>query len=177
MKKYQFTSKIVNESSSLGWNNRIFVPIEIAEKLIASASKKNAKRVICNIEKIVEYHCALTPDGNGNYYLMINKEHRKVIEKLQKTELEIELINDTSKYGIALPAEMETLLEQDDIGRQFFEKLTPGKQRSILHIVGKPKSEAIRIKKAITALDYLVSVQGKLDFKELNDAFKKANEL
>ena len=108
---------------------------------------------------------------------MINKEHRKAIEKLQKTELEIELINDTSKYGIALPAEMETLLEQDDIGRQFFEKLTPGKQRSILHIIGKPKSEAIRIKKAITALDYLVSVQGKLDFKELNDAFKKANEL
>ena len=68
---------------------------------------------------------------------------------------------------------MEELLAQDEHGSKVFHDLTPGRQRSLLHLVGKPKSEAIRIKKAITILEYLKSVNGVLDFKELNLAFKQ----
>jgi len=70
---------------------------------------------------------------------------------------------------------MEELLLQDEDGNKVFHRLTPGKQRSLLHIIAKPKSENIRIKKAVAILEYLKSVNGKLDFKELNLAIKNAN--
>ena len=88
----------------------------------------------------------------------------------------VQLQKDNSKYGIHLPEEMEELLLIDEEGSAFFHQLTPGKQRSLLHIIGKPKSSAIRLKKAVVVLDYLKTNNGKLDFKMLNMAFKAANQ-
>ena len=91
-------------------------------------------------------------------------------------EIDIELSKDKSKYGIAQPKEMEELLEQDEIGSIILHKLTPGRQRSLLHIAGIPKSENIRINRAVAILEYLKMVNGKLDFKELNLAIKNFNK-
>jgi len=56
-----------------------------------------------------------------------------------------------------------------------FHNLSAGKQRTLLHLIGKPKSEEIRINKAMVVNEYLKEVNGRLDFKELNQAFKDAN--
>ena len=72
-----------------------------------------------------------------------------------------------------MPEEMEVLLAQDEEADRYFHQLTPGKQRSLLHIIGKPKTEATRLKKAIVITEYLKTNRGKLDFKELNLAFKE----
>ena len=71
---------------------------------------------------------------------------------------------------------MEVLLEQDEEGSKLFHALTPGKQRSLLHVIGIPKSTDIRLRKAIITLNYLKSVNGKLDFKEYNQAQKDWNK-
>jgi len=75
-----------------------------------------------------------------------------------------------------LPDELKTAWELNPEGYAIFHTLTMGKQRSIVHIIGTPKSSEIRINKALTILEYLKTVNGNLDFKELNEAFKLANK-
>ena len=172
--KFDFKAKLIKKNSNLMWNHRIEVPLEICEKLYPPKYTE-AKRVKCTLNSKETIQNALTPNGKGNYYIILNKEIRKKLALEIGDEIEVEISKDESKYGIAFPKEMEELLLQDEDGNKVFHRLTPGKQRSLLHIIAKPKSENIRIKKAVAILEYLKSVNGKLDFKELNLAIKNAN--
>lgn len=161
----------VSQYESTLWSVYIPVPTDIAESFLASDSK----RVICTINRSLRIHCAILPMGNGTHFMLLNKENRKKLNLDIGDEINIILEPDTSKYGIALPEEMEELLLMDEEGSEVFHKLTVGKQRSLLFIVGKPKSSETRLKKAVVILDYLKMTGGKLDFKELNESFKQAN--
>ena len=162
-----FTAKLDLEKNSLGWDFTIAVPQEIATKFIDSD-----RRVICSINDIISWHCALMPDGSGGFFIMINKENRKKLNAADQTELFISLEKDTSKYGMAVPDFFEELCYQDPEADAFFHKLTPGKQRSLLHVIGKPKSEEKQLEKALIIFDYLKKSNGELDFKALNEEFK-----
>jgi len=165
-----FDSTIGKQESSL-WEIRIPVPGSIAQDFL----KANIKRVICTINNSLSFHCAIMPSGQNGFFIMINKENRKKLNLNIGDAIVIKLEKDTSKYGIHLPEEMEELLLMDEEGSAAFHQLTPGKQRSLLFIIGKPKNSDIRLKKAVVVLDYLKLAGGKLDFKELNEAFKQAN--
>jgi len=167
-----FTTHLEKKSSSLSWNFTIDVPLDIATQFI----DKDNRRVICTLNEAHKFHAALMPNGDGGYFIMINSEVRKKLKLDDDAALLVQLQKDNSKYGIHLPEEMEELLLIDEEGSAFFHQLTPGKQRSLLHIIGKPKSSAIRLKKAVVVLDYLKTNNGKLDFKMLNMAFKAANQ-
>ncbi len=167
----QFTTTLERKPSSLMWNYQILVPNNIAQKLINNKDR----RVICTLNDTHQFHCALMPNGQGGFFIMINSDIRKKLKLEQSAELVVKLKKDDSKYGIALPEEMEELLLIDEEGSHFFHQLTPGKQRSLLYIVGKPKSSDIRLKKAVVILEHLKTNNGKLDFKMLNEAFKERN--
>ena len=169
----EFTANLTRKPSSLSWNFQIEVPTDIANALI----KKDSRRVICTLNKKQEFHCALMPNGKGSFFIMINSEIRKKLKLGEDAKLQVKLVKDTSKYGIHLPEEMKELLLIDEEGSAFFHKLTPGKQRSLLHLIGKPKSSDIRLKKAVVVLEHLKTNNGKLDFKMLNEAFKERNRL
>jgi len=161
----------VSQYDSTLWSVYIPVPNDIAESFLAS----DAKRVVCTINKSLRIQCAILPMGNERYYMLLNKENRKKLNLEIGDQIDIIIEPDTSKYGIPLPEEMEELLLMDDEGSEVFHKLTPGKQRSLLFLVGKPKTSETRLKKAVVIIDYLKMTGGKLDFKELNEAFKQAN--
>jgi len=161
----------VSQYDSTLWSVYIPVPNDIAESFLQS----DAKRVVCTINKSLRIQCAILPMGNDSYYMLLNKENRKKLDLEIGDDIDIILEPDTSKYGIPLPEEMEELLLMDEEGSEVFHKLTPGKQRSLLFLVGKPKTSETRLKKAVVIIDYLKMTGGKLDFKELNEAFKQAN--
>lgn len=167
----EFITNLERKPSSLSWNFQIDVPLNIAIALI----EKDNRRVICSLNDKQEFHCALMPNGKGGFFIIINSDIRKKLKLEEDSELEVKLIKDTSKYGIHLPEEMEELLLIDEEGSTFFHKLTAGKQRSLLHIIGKPKSSDIRLKKAVIVLEHLKTNNGKLDFTMLNEAFKNSN--
>lgn len=54
-----------------------------------------------------------------------------------------------------MPEELEALLEQDELGKIRFDKLTKGKQRNMIYYVSQPKSEQVRIDRAITLIEKL----------------------
>ncbi|MBL4624584.1 MAG: DUF1905 domain-containing protein [Flavobacteriales bacterium] len=170
MKSYQFKAEVDLLDSAL-WQYYFEVPQVIADELIAN----NHKRVFCTINNEIEFQCALMPKGEGKYFININKERRKQLLASQFTELNIELKPDESEYGLPMPEELQELLYQDPDGDKIFQALTKGKQRTLLHLIGKPKNIETRLKKALIVVEYLKTVNGKLDFKELNQAFKNNN--
>ncbi len=144
------------------------VPQEIAQPFLESTGK----RVVCQLNGKDPFQCALMPDGKGGFFININKERRKSLRLEIGDEVEVVLEKDESKYGLPLPEELEALFEVDEEGRKFFHQLTAGKQRSLLHLIGKPKTSDTRLHKAIVVLDYLKSTRGRLDYKELHQALK-----
>jgi uncharacterized protein YdeI (YjbR/CyaY-like superfamily) len=72
-----------------------------------------------------------------------------------------------------MPEELEELLLQDPEGDMYFHELTPGKQRNLIYMVSKPKGVDTRIKKALVIVQHLKEVKGQLDFKMLNEAYKR----
>lgn len=165
---YTFETPLLkNEDSTLMWYFMIQIPADIADIL-----KKESKRVICTLNNSEPYHAALTPDGHGNDYVLVNKERRKKLGVVVGDSVLVSVKTDDSKYGMAVTESFTELCKQDPKGNQLFHALTPGKQRTLLHLMGKPKSEQKQLEKALVIFDYLKSVEGQLDFKELNIAFK-----
>lgn len=158
----------VGKLDSAVWNMHLTVPKTVSDHFINSSGT----RVICNIDGRHKFHAALMPKGNGQYFINVNKEIRKKLGLKEGDQVAIGLVADESKYGIWLAPEMEELLKQDVKGSTLFHDLTIGKQRSLLHIIGKPKSSDIRLRKGLMVLDYLKSSGGELDFKALNQFFK-----
>lgn len=167
----EFISEISKLDSAV-WNMHLPVPKEVSDHFLSTTGN----RVICNIDERWEMHAALMPKGSGIYFINVNKEVRKKLDLDEGDKIPITLEADTSKYGIHLPEEMEELLEQDREGNEVFHGLTIGKQRSLLHLIGTPKSSDTRLRKALMTLDYLKSVNGALDFKELNLFYKEQRD-
>ncbi|MCP3929925.1 MAG: DUF1905 domain-containing protein [Bacteroidetes bacterium] len=167
----QFTAILEKFDSNL-WGHHMVVPNDIAQSFL----NKGDRRVICTLNDTIEFQCALMPKGDGTYFININKELRKKLGIGIGSQVQVQLKKDDSKYGLPMPEELSELLKIDDEGNRFFHSLTPGKQRNLLHIIGSPKTSDTRLRKAIVVIDYLKSTSGKLNFKELNEAFKRENQ-
>ena len=163
---HRFKTKLALFKTHL-WDFHFLVPPEIASAL----SQKN-KRVVCTVNGSYTFQCALMPVGDGNYFINANKVLRKKLNLLEGDLVEIQLVKDESKYGLPMPAVFEELLLQDVEGEVLFHALTPGKQRDLLYIIGKPKNDDLKAHKGVVILNYLKLVNGKLDFKELIMALK-----
>ena len=159
---------ILEKLDSSVWSYCFEVPVEIAKRMIEG----DHKRVKCTLNSTIEIQAGLMPKGEGNYFITLNKEVRKKLKLDIGDKIEVQIVKDESKYGLPMPEEMFELLAIDDEADSYFHALTMGKQRSLLFLIGKPKNSDTRLKKALTVVDYLKSSKGKLDFKELNEAFK-----
>lgn len=149
------------------WHFHIPIPKSEVEPLL-----EGDRRVICDFDGQLKIHCALMHDGLGDFFINLNQEVRKKLKLEEGQELTVVLSKDTSKYGMEMPLEFEELLKQDDEGNKVFHDLTLGKQRTLIHIIAKPKSEHIRLNKALAILNYLKETGGVIDYKAMNQAIR-----
>lgn len=164
---YHFQSSIRQIQHSLAHNN-LPVPDEVAAQCIANRADK---RVICHIQGVPTFHCALLPDGKGHYYILLNKERKAIIQK--QDTIEVQLEPDHSKFGMSVPEEFEEVLQTDPEGAQYFLNLTAGKQRSLLHLIAKIKSVDLKIEKSLIIMAHLKKMKGTLEHKILRDDFRR----
>lgn len=155
------------------WAAHIIIPPKVA----AHFKKADIKRLIVKINGKVEYPAALMSIKNGGFFVHVNKENRKKLGVDVGDEISVELAEDKSKYGMPMPEEFQELLYQDIEGDKLFHALTPGKQRSLLHLIGKPKSVDVRLRKGLIVLDYLKNNNGIVDFPTLMQAFKDGKDM
>ena len=153
------------------YNRHIIVPEDISHYFLA----KNITRLKVTLNAKITTFTGLLP-LHGEYYILMNKANCQKLKININDMVEVSLSEDTSKYGMPMPTEMEEVLECDPISEEHFKNLTPGKQRSLIYIVAKVKNVQSRINKALAISDHLVEYQGKLDFKALNEKIKSYNQ-
>lgn len=154
------------------WHYHLPVPLPIAQHF---KEQTQDNRVICVLNDTLTIHAAIMPKG-GTYYLMLSKELRKKLGGVEAGDMvHVKMEKDESKYGTPMPEEMQEVLYADPEADELFHQLTPGKQRTLIHLVSKVKSSNKRIGKAIVILEHLKHQNGGLDFKQLNIDFKEAN--
>lgn len=162
-----FTSTIFDPQNNL-WKSCIWVEKRFAKTLIDGEDK----RVVCTLNKTISYQAALMPLGDGNFFIMINATNRRKLKLNTGDEVFVELKKDESEYGLPMPEEFKEILTQDIEGNDIFHKLTSGKQRTLLFIVGKPKSPDLRIRNGIAVLEHLKRNKGEIDYKQLRHDMK-----
>ncbi|HKL02198.1 MAG TPA: YdeI/OmpD-associated family protein [Cryomorphaceae bacterium] len=165
-----FTTTLEKTGGDL-WGYCFYVPESIAESFKASG----IKRVCCSVNESDKLHVALMPSGKGTTFVTLNKTFCKKHALLLGQELNVAMEEDRSKYGMAFPEELEAVFDADPAGFELFEKLTPGKQRNLIHFVASVKSTDIRIRRALVVSAHLIAHRGKIDFKDLMDEMKAAN--
>jgi hypothetical protein len=153
------------------WENIFRVENSIAEQFIMG----DDKRVICTVNGQVRYHAALLHDGMGGYMMLLNQARRKQLGVRAGDLLTIQLEKDTSEYGMPMSNELREVLDQDSDADALFHRLTPGKQRTLIHWTDNVKNPDIRIRRALVMTAHLTARQGGIDFKELNEELKEAN--
>jgi len=82
------------------------------------------------------------------------------------------LMPDDSEYGLPLPEELKELFRQDPAGKKLFHALTPGKQRTLLYIVGNVKHTEKKVFRSLAIIRHLKENNGTIDYKKLNTALK-----
>lgn len=72
--------------------------------------------------------------------MMFSKTKQKKLNLDLGDKFTIQLFEDTSKYGVDFPEELEAVLMSDFDAYTIFENLTKGKQRSIIYGILRYKS-------------------------------------
>lgn len=129
----------------------IDVPDEVAHQF----TTKRTARIICTINGVTEFQCALMPKGGGQFFINIGRRIRDESSLVQGQQLTVSIRKDDSDYGMEMPEELRELLLIDQEGNRRFHELTPGRQRSLMYWISSAKSVQIRIDRAIEQLDIL----------------------
>ncbi|MFY0650561.1 MAG: YdeI/OmpD-associated family protein [Cyclobacteriaceae bacterium] len=148
------------------------IPKAIAEHFIDGDNR----RVKCSINGEVVVRSGLMP-YQDYWYILCNQSKQKQLNLMVGQAIELELEKDASKYGMEMPEELEVMLDQEPEAFEFFEQLTPGKQRNLIYLVSKVKNTNSRINKALAIAAHLKEGKGQLDFKKLNELIKYYNNL
>lgn len=156
------------DENSLGYGPHIIIPEDVFEKMLAVTKNK---RIKCTLNNTITVSRAMSPKGDF-HYILLNKEVLKKYKLEIGDEVSVELQPDISKYGIDISEEMEEVLYSDPEGNAFFDKLTPGVQRSLIYMINKIKSSQLRIERSFVILEHLKKMKGKIDNEILKQDFK-----
>ncbi|WP_299442922.1 YdeI/OmpD-associated family protein [uncultured Aquimarina sp.] len=152
--------------ASLQSVHSILIPFEIAESFISH----NHKRVIVNIRfqnAFVEFHAALQKRKN-QFFVMFSKKYQKQLGIFPSDYFEVQLFEDTSKYGVEMPEELEAVLQSDPEASDIFESFTAGKKRGLIYYVLQFKNSQTRIDKSLIITENL-----KLGIRDQKALIKK----
>jgi hypothetical protein len=163
-----FTAEIDKFENTNLWHFHIHVPRKTAEKFIDG----NDRRIVCTLNKTETFQAALMPSGKGDFFILVNKKLRDRLKLRDADEVFVELEKDTSEFGLPMPEEFAELMDQDYAGKEHFMALTDGKKRTLLYIIGKPKSPDLRIRNGIAVLEHLKRNEGQVNYKQLNTDIK-----
>ncbi|RNC86937.1 MAG: hypothetical protein ED556_05805 [Winogradskyella sp.] len=139
---------------SLADKQSVILPDEIALEF----HEKNHKRIKVQAtfqEKQIEFQAALKKEKTGLFRIYFSRGKQKELGVFINDYFELQLFEDTSKYGVELSEELEAVLLSDYEAYTIFENLTAGKKRSIIYAVSRYKSSQTRIDKALLLTENL----------------------
>jgi len=164
---FSFSSTLEKSDNKL-WGCHFPVPKTIADKLVDEESK----RVVCTINGKESYQCAILFYKKAKPVISVNKKIRDSLGVSFGMDVEVMLKKDTSEYGLPLPEELLEVFRQDPMGKKLFHALTPGKQRTLLYIVGNVKDPDKKVMRSLVIVRHLKENKGVIDYKKLSILLK-----
>ncbi len=99
--------------------------------------------------KAIDFYAALKKESSGLYRIYFSKAKQKALGVFMNDYFQLQVFEDTSKYGVDLSEELEAVLLSDYEAYTIFESLTPGRQRSMIYAISRYKSSQTRVNKAL----------------------------
>lgn len=146
--------------------------IQVPEELISEFATKFPFRVFCTI-KTHTFPAAIVKHGIDGLVIQMGKQTIKASGCRLGEELVVTLVQDDTEHGYAMPEEFIVLLDQDTEGREAWEELRPGAQRSLLYYLVGAKSQETRIKRSLIILKRAREIKAER-VKKANQKNKKA---
>ncbi|HAD97862.1 MAG TPA: hypothetical protein DCG19_10680 [Cryomorphaceae bacterium] len=143
---------LIRPKTSSGGYPLIEVPPGIADNFLGSSNKK---RMVVTFANGWQAHRALQRSKNGETFILLGGKTLKEAGLILGDETQLTLQEDTSKYGMPMPEEFQEVLNQDEEGRQLFEQLKPGLQRSFLYYINTAKMVDTRINRSLQLIERL----------------------
>lgn len=91
----------------------------------------------------------------GQYVISFGKRYQKAIGVFPTDFFELQLFEDTSKYGVEVPESFQAVLDSDPDGAKVFESLTPGQKRGLIYYVARFKTAQTQIDKTLIIFENL----------------------
>lgn len=160
------SENIVHFNSVIGdetWGHCLAVPPIYAEML---KKEDGSRRVICVINDALTIHSAIMPHGKG-WVISMNKTNLKKLGLKVGSPVQVSMRQDNSEFGLPMPEEFREVLEQDALAKSYFDALTAGKKRSLIHIVIGVKNVDKRIERAFMIAEHLKDRKGIIKANEL----------
>jgi hypothetical protein len=170
--EFHFTS-ILERSDNKLWGAHFRVPVDVEKKLI----DKKSRRVICTLNGVEEYQCAILHYRTRLPVISVNQTLRKKLRLDFGSEVDVVLKRDSSEYGLPLADELKELFRQDKEGSKLFHSLTRGKQRTLLYIVAQGKTTDKRIESALVIMQHLKTNKGRIDYRKLSQSLRPRRRL
>ncbi|MCW8981326.1 MAG: YdeI/OmpD-associated family protein [Altibacter sp.] len=96
----------------------------------------------------IQFHGALK-QIKGRFLVSFGKRYQKELGVSSEDCFMVEMVEDTSKYGVEMPEEFSAVLESDPEAEAMFEAFSDGKKRSLIYYILRFKNSQTRIDKAL----------------------------
>jgi hypothetical protein len=170
LKEFEFTSEVGQFTDApQGLNmHHLVVPSSVVKKIKGTFPA----RFVIHLGDF-SWHGAVMSMGDGRGFVMINRQNVKKLGLVIGSKVKLRMVEDDSQYGMPMCDELQEVLLQDPEASRRFHGMTPGKQRNIIHYVGKIKNPQLRIDKALFFMENLKALpEGKEDVGRIIGAKK-----
>jgi Bacteriocin-protection, YdeI or OmpD-Associated/Domain of unknown function (DUF1905) len=127
----------------------------ISTDLVTPFTEKGIKRVLCCLNKSLDFHCAFMPKKEGGYFINIGSTICKKLNLKVGDEISVSFKEDTTEYQFEMPEEFTEVLYQDPDALTIFESLTDGNKRGLIYLITMVKSSEKRIERALKIVEKL----------------------
>jgi hypothetical protein len=127
--------------------------ILLDKKTSSALSKYKSKRVICELNNELSFHCAIMPKKEGGYYINIGAAICKKLKIGKGSRVTATFSEDHSTYQFEFPEEFQEVLQSDPDAEKIFHSLTMGNQRGLIYLVTQVKSVDKRIERSLKIAD------------------------
>lgn len=129
----------------------------LPEEIVVPFVEKDLKRVKVKAMfkgKELFFHGAIQK-RKGNYYMMFGKRYQKELGIFPNDYFQMQFFEDTSKYGVEMPEELDAVLLSDYDAYEIFETLPIGMKRGLIYTIIRYKNIQTRIDKSLILCENL----------------------
>ncbi len=126
------------------------------------------QRLIITLDASIQWNCGVVALGEGSGFITVQKARLKILGKTIGDEVEVNLVPDTSEFGVEVAIEIDEYWNQEVESKRRFDLLTMGMKRYILNYINTAKTPEKRVERTVLLMRNLMrSTVGKESFRQL----------